>query len=172
MKYHKRFLVGPKWINTVVCQLVLAGFVLVAAAHAANLPPLDPVIGGLHRTRLLSGAKAIEAINRLHGMPINIVRGFVADYSGAGAKAAVWVSEAESASLAQHQVDVMIAKMKKNPHSPFTRYRTLDVAHTRVIGFDGMGQVHYVFVKKAWVYWISADPAASESVLHYILKNQ
>ncbi|MBW2108961.1 MAG: hypothetical protein JRI36_09890, partial [Deltaproteobacteria bacterium] len=105
-------------ITAVVYRLALVGFVLAAVAHAATPPPLDPVIVGLHRVRLLSGTKAIEAINKLHGMSIDIVKGFVADYKGPGGKATIWVSQAESQSLAQRQVEKMIAKMKKNKRSP------------------------------------------------------
>lgn len=159
----------PRWFFLL---LILIATLLTGCTHSHALPPLDPDIDGMHQVRLLSGTKAVEAINRLHGMPIRVVRGFVADYKGPRDKATIWVSEAESEALAQHQMDVMIAKMKKNKRSPFRRYRTMDVQRTRVIGFDGMGQVHYVFISKAWVYWISADSTCIDTIVNYLLKHQ
>ncbi len=120
--------------------------------------------------KLITGDRALEAINRLHGMPIDVVRGFIAYYQGnGGEKATVWVSEASSEGLANKQIEVMIEKMKQSQRSPFRQYRILDLKGLRVIAFDGMGQVHRVFRQKRWVYWISADEGRIDDIVGHVL---
>jgi hypothetical protein len=132
--------------------------------------PFDGHIQGLNLVKLITGERALEAINRLHGMPIDVVRGFIAYYQGNGGdKATVWVSEASSEEVANKQIEVMIEKMKQSPRSPFRQYRVLDLKGLRVVAFDGMGQVHRVFRQKRWVYWISADEGRIDDIVGHVL---
>jgi hypothetical protein len=150
--------------------LALTVWFLAGQAHANDLPSLSPRIAGLERARLLSGEEAVCAINRSHGIPIDMKRGFVAFYEAPGEKATIWVSEALAEELGVKQIDIMIAKMKGNHRSPFSRYRTVVARNTEVIGFDGLGQVHYVFRIGKWVYWISADEKRIDELLDHVIK--
>ena len=150
---------------------VFIGFFLAEQARCGDLPCLDLRIDGLERVNLLSGEEAIHAINKLHGMPIAMKRGFVAFYlADAGEKAVIWVSEAPSEELGEKQIQTMLSKMQGSSKSPFEKYRTVEAGNTKVIGFDGLGQVHYVFRIDTWVYWISADGKRVDSLLHHIIK--
>jgi hypothetical protein len=122
----------------------------------------------MEMVQLVTGEEARKAIDSLHGMPIDVVRGFIAHYKGPYGKAVVWVSEATTEELAQEQIDVMIDKMKNSRRSPFSNYRQWDAEGTPVIAFDGMGQVHYVFKEKTWVYWVSADRRSIDRILGHI----
>jgi hypothetical protein len=133
-------------------------------------PPFDPHIQGLNLVKWVTGDDAIKAINKLHGMPIDVVRGFIADYQSVSGKATIWVSEALSQEFAKKQIAAMIHKMKSNRRSPFSHYRTLDMKGFSVIAFDGMGQVHYVFRDNKWVYWISVDTIQVDKILQHVCK--
>jgi len=151
---------------------VFIGFFLTEQAYCEDLPPLDLHIDSLERVSLLSGRDALHAINRLHGMPIDMVRGLVAFYeSRLGEKATIWVSEAPSEELGAKQIDIMLAKMKGNDRAPFKKYRTVEAKDTKVIGFDGLGQVHYVFRIGKWVYWIGADEKQADLLLRHFIKS-
>lgn len=163
-----------RWIYGihVLWLAVFIGFFLGEQAHCGRLPRLDVHIDDLERVSLLSGREAIRAINRLHGMAIDMERGFVASYQAPpGEKATIWVSEAPSQELGEKQIEMMVAKMKGNQKSPFEKYRTVKAKGINVIGFDGLGQVHYVFGMGKWVYWISADEKRVDRILRYITKN-
>jgi hypothetical protein len=148
---------------------MLACFLLSACHPSEPSLPFDSHLRGLKLVKLISGGPAVEAINQLHGMPIDIVRGFVAYYQGNGGdKATLWVSEASSEELAEKQIEVMIHKMKQSRRSPFRDYHVLDVKGVRVVAFDGMGQVHRVFREKRWVYWISADAGRIDGIVAHI----
>jgi hypothetical protein len=150
---------------------IFIGWMLMGQAHGEQRPPLDAHIDGLERVRLLAGTDARHAINKLHGMSIDMARGFVAFYqSRTGHKATVWVSEGPSEALAAKQIDIMLDKMKGNDRSPFKKYRTIEAQGAEVIGFDGLGQVHYVFRVGKWVYWISADEKQADLLLRHITK--
>jgi hypothetical protein len=122
----------------------------------------------LELVKLITGDDAIKAINKLHGMSIDVARGLIAHYEGMNDKATIWVSEASSRNLAEEQIVVMIRKMKSNSRSPFSHYRTMNKKGFRVIAFDGMGQVHYVFRDNKWVYWISANAKQIDKVLQHV----
>jgi len=122
----------------------------------------------LELVKLITGDEAIEAINKLHGMHIDVAGGLIAHYEGMNDKATIWVSEASSQDLAEEQVVVMIQKMKSNARSPFSHYRSMNKKGFRVIAFDGMGQVHYVFRDNKWVYWISANAKQIDMVLQHV----
>jgi hypothetical protein len=153
------------------CQVWIFAFFLFSACHPSGPSlPFDGHIQGLNLVKLVTGDRALEAINRLHGMPIDVVRGFIAYYRGNGGdKATVWVSEGSSEELANKQIEVMIEKMKQSQRSPFSNYRVLDVKGLMVIAFDGMGQVHRVFRQKRWVYWISADEERIDDIVGHVL---
>jgi hypothetical protein len=129
-------------------------------------------MAGLKLARWIEGDDAIKAINKLHGMPIDVERGFIAHYEGTYDKATVWVSEASTEDLAKRQIAVMMRKMQDNTKSPFGHYRTLNIKGLEVSAFDGMGQVHYVFRDKQWVYWASADERRIDEILRHIRKNR
>ena len=151
---------------------ILLGFLLAGCNQPPSGPPFDPDIQGLKLVKLITGHDAIKAINQLHGRSINVVRGFIAHYEGVYDKAVIWVSEASSQELAQEQIAVMIQKMKSNRRSPFGHYRTLDIRGLRVIAFDGMGQVHYVFRDNTWTYWISAEAKRMDMILKHVQRSR
>ena len=152
------------------CRVWILGCFLLSACHPSEPSlPFDNHLQDLKLVKLITGDRAAEAINQLHGMPIDMVRGFIAYYEGNGGdKVTLWVSEASSQELAGKQIEVMIHKMKHSRRSPFRDYRVLDVQGLRIVTFDGMGQVHRVFRKKRWVYWISADAGGIDKIVEHI----
>jgi hypothetical protein len=163
---------GPrtKRFSAIIC--ILLCFLLAGCNQSPSSPPFDPHIQGLKLVELITGHDAIKEINQLHGRSINVVRGFIAHYEGVDDKAVIWASEASSQELAQEQIAVMIQKMKSNRRSPFSHYRTLDIRWLRVITFDGMGQVHYVFRDNTWAYWISADAKRIDKIMKHVQKSR
>jgi hypothetical protein len=143
---------------------------LLAGCNEESRPgePFDPHIEGLELVEWISGDAAMKAINKLHGMPIDVVAGFIAHYKGPHEKATIWVSEAASKELAEEQIVIMIQRMKDNTRSPFSHYRDLCVRGLKVIAFDGMRQTHYVFRDDKWVYWISADAKRIDKILQHV----
>jgi hypothetical protein len=159
---------GPRAKQSLDIVWILVAFLLAGCNQSPSGPPFDPHIQDLKLVELVTGHDAIKDINQLHGRSINVVRGFIAHYEGAHDKAVIWASEASSQELAEKQIAVMIQKMKSNTRSPFSHYRALDIRGLRVIAFDGMGQVHYVFRDNTWAYWISADARRIDKILKHV----
>jgi len=162
---HDRHSVCSAWRLWILIALLLAG-----CNEPSSGPSFDPHIQDLELVKLITGDEAIKAINKLHGMSIDVVMGLIAHYEGMNDKATIWVSEASSQDLAEEQIVVMIRKMKSNARSPFSHYRTMNKKGFRVIAFDGMGQVHYVFRDNKWAYWISADAKHIDMVLQHVCR--
>jgi hypothetical protein len=151
------------WLLFAIC-LLLAG----CNEASRSGEPFDPHIQDLELVEWIGGDEAIRAINKLHGMPIDVVSGFIAKYKGPQEKVTIWVSEATSEKLAEEQIIVMIQKMKDNRRSPFSHYRDFSIRGSKVIAFDGMRQTHYVFRDNKWVYWISANAKRIDKILQHV----
>ena len=151
---------------------LIVGSLLTSCNQAPSVPHFDHRIDRLELVNLIEGEEAIEQIDKLHGKSLNVIKGYIAHYQGNHEKATLWVSEAESEGAAQEQVDVMLQKMKDNPRSPFSNYRTLNGPGLPVIAFDGLGQVHYVFRDGPWVYWIGAHAKRIDKVLEHFKRGR
>ena len=149
---------------------IILGFLLAGCNQPPSEIAFNSRIEDLKLVKLITGRDAVEAINQLHGVPISVVRGYIAHYEGVHDKATIWVSEASSQELAKTQIEIMIHKMKNNRRSPFSHYRTLETKGLTIIAFNGRGQVHYVFRDNKWVYWISADAKRMDDILEHISK--
>jgi hypothetical protein len=155
------------------CRVLLViGLLLAGCRESPSTQPFEPHIEGLTLVQWIAGDDAIMAINKLHGMPIDVVRGFVAHYEGTNDKATIWVSEASSQALAKEQVSLMIQKMKNNERTPFRNFRDVSIGGRKVIAFDGIGQTHYVFRDNQWVYWISAHAKRIDDILQHICRTR
>ena len=147
---------------------ILVTYLLAGCNGSEPKLPFDPHIQGFELVNFIQGNDALDAINRLHGKPINALRGYLAQYEGDQGKATIWVSEAPSEELAIRQIIVMIEKMAKNRKSPFRHYRSLQIKNFEVTAFNGLGKVHHVFRKDKWVYWISTDGGSIDRIFNHV----
>lgn len=120
---------------------------------------------------LVTGPKALELINNLHGKNIIVEAGAIGTYQVTGKQPAmIWISRSKTSDLTREQAEVMADKMLTNPHSPFHAPETFMRNTIKVYKFLGMGQVHYVFYKERLGFWISAPLEDGEKLLRYFLK--
>jgi hypothetical protein len=96
--------------------LVVAGLLMVTPLSA---PPdiLPTSLGPLKLQSWLEGEGARASINRLHGKPIPMVSGLVAQYGansdGLESKATLWLSEAKNDSEAEKLLEKMVEGLKR-----------------------------------------------------------
>ncbi|GEM_PF-7022656 len=129
-------------------------------------------LGGLRLVEAYGGARAKREIERMHGGKVTIERGFVAFYSGAGGErsATFWVSEAASE---QEALD-LVRKMKESiarggtPFSPLESIAVPGLEAIPVYLTRGMGQFHYIWVKKQWIVWVAMDEPSPERRLELL----
>ena len=127
-------------------------------------------IGEWQQVELITGTKALEKIDRLHGKSIIVEAGAIGNYQAAGkGPAMIWISRSKTPALTREQAQVMADKMVSNPRSPFHDPETLNINKIKVYKFMGMGQVHYIFCRERLAYWISSPPADGEKLLLYFL---
>jgi len=96
-------------------------FAIIPTAACNRQPPslkslFPETIEGLQRVQLITGIKALEEINKLHGTKIGIIDGRIGAYqTNNGPPAMVWISRSKTADLARHQTEVMIERMLSAP---------------------------------------------------------
>ena len=157
----------------IIISAILFAIIPTAACNRQpqSLKSLFPeTIEGLQRVQLITGIKALEEINKLHGKEIGVTEGGIGTYrTDNGSTAMVWISRSKTADLARNQTEVMIDKMLSAPHSPFHHPVQWELTGINIYQFQGMGQIHYIFCCYDLVYWISAVPHQGEIVLHAFL---
>ncbi len=152
---------------SILLLVLLLGCSGQKTAGPVKLKTLFPAaIGSWQRVKLITGAEALEKINRLHGKIITVEAGAIGTYRTAGKlPAMVWISRSKTEDLTREQAEVMADKMVSNPRSPFHDPETLSINNMKVYKFMGMGQVHYIFCQERLAYWISAPPADGKELL-------
>jgi len=111
-------------------------------------------IDGYSLSQLITGDKVLAQVNRLHGKPIQALKGAIAIYGRGEKRAMVWVSLAPSSQMALQQVGIMVEKMEEG--GPFHDFSMDRMGCILVHRFLGLGQEHYLFAYGASVFWISA----------------
>jgi len=158
-------------IGRAVLVFLLLWWPLGGHSASGETFPFDLPVPGLKVVRTVSGDEAISAINKLHGLALDVVRGVIVHYEGATDahdKATIWASEARSERQAEEQTHVMMDKMKGNTRSPFKGYRPAKFKDVQAIRFEGLGQAHCVFQKGNWVYWISAQEQGIDGIVSHL----
>ncbi len=137
-----------------------------ATTAEATIPP---VLGKLPLVETVTGNEGLTQVNRMHGKDIRLVRGFIAQYAGNGARATLWVGWAESEAAAQALTDRMTAKIGPD-HPIFQGLRVLTLDGRTVYAATGQGQQHYYFRSGAAVVWVAVDSTAAQEVVHDTLR--
>lgn len=139
-------------------------------AEAARLFPES--LGGLTLQEAYGGARAKREIEQMHKGKITIERGFVAFYSDAGGErsATFWLSEAQDEQEALDLVGQMEQGIAQGgtPFAPLETLRIPGLEAIPVYATQGMGQFHYIWVKKRWIVWVALDEPDPEKRLEFL----
>ncbi|MFQ6672026.1 MAG: hypothetical protein ACE5KY_01905 [Candidatus Tectimicrobiota bacterium] len=112
-------------------------------------------------------------INKLHGKPIPMVSGYVAEYGGAvegrEGRATLCVAEAKDEREADKLLKRMVQGLKRgNPN--FGHYHTRRYGGYVVNVVFGNGQIHTVYRNGQWILWLATDPHLPQSVVEEALE--
>ena len=138
------------------------GLVLLAMAGACAKPAVPVRLGGLVRSKVLTGERAAKAIGTLHGLDVAPERSFVVDYGRRG-ELRLYVSHFAGAAGAQRALSAMLAGLQggATPFRPPRRDRRWPDRWFTV----GPGGHHAVWVSGASVYWLTGAPARLERAM-------
>jgi hypothetical protein len=146
-------------MRRVLTYLVFIVLAMPGTAQGGLASLFPEQVSELARIQLISGAKAQQEVDKLHGKALEAAESAVARYARAGERPAeVWVSKVSSKAEARRQTGLMVHKMYENPKSPFKNPSRIEHMGVPVYRFTGMGQVHLIYFMDDLVYWISANP--------------
>ena len=145
-------------VPTIAGALALA---LLANPLAAPPTILPASLGPLKIASWLEGGEARASIDRLHGRPIPMVAGYVAQYratvGGLPSEATLWASKAEDEKEAEGLIGRMVEGLQRGG-TGFGHDRTWKEGEQVVHGVYGNGQKHIVFRSGPWIVWLAYDP--------------
>jgi regulator of sirC expression with transglutaminase-like and TPR domain len=139
------------------------------------------VLGGLELKEAYGGERAKQEIERLHGGKVRIERGFVAYYAKGERSATFWITASAAGAFGAHpeassegEAIKLVERMReaitrgRTPFSPLEQIAVPGLEMIPVYSTEGMGQFHYIWVKKVWVIWVALDEPDLEKRLEFL----
>jgi tetratricopeptide (TPR) repeat protein len=142
----------------------------IAEPASEDVTIFPQLLGGLKLQAAYAGGRAKREIEQMHGGKIRIDRGYVAHYVDGGRTATFWVSETageEEAAALLTQMQEGIAK----GGTPFSALELVAVPGLEAIpvyATQGMGQFHYIWVKKRLIVWVALDEPDLQQRLEFL----
>ena len=160
--------------------MLLIGVILLAgvAVYAfANVPYIFQVekdtvprtISALPRVRKITGQRAIENIQKLHGYDFNLENGTIAIYGNQDV--ILWVSDPGSEQGAANLIETMKARISDG-NSTLHELGSFELLDYTINELEDADQQHYYWQVENFVIWLTvdatiADGALGEVVLYY-----
>jgi hypothetical protein len=129
--------------------------VVLAWAAACAKPAVPARLGGLVRSKVLTGERAAKAIGALHGRDVAPRTSVVAEYGRSGALH-LYVSEFAGPAATQRALTAMLAGLGGG-RTPFRAPRRDDLRPDRWFTV-GPGGHHVLWVSGSSVYWLAGHP--------------
>jgi hypothetical protein len=139
-----------------------AALAVLAIAAACAKPAVPVRLGGLVRSKVLTGERAVRAIGTLHGSAVAPQRSFVADY-GRRSELKLYVSHFPGPAGAQRAMSAMLAGLRGG-RTPFRPPRRDDRWPDRWFTV-GPGGHHVVWLSGSSVYWLAGAPDRLERAM-------
>jgi hypothetical protein len=137
-----------------------------AVAHPGSAP-LPDTLAGLQLVDSIYHGRAVDAINRLHGLDFSLSSAAVGAYQGQ-AGAILWVSGAPTSWHAMSLTKDMRDRIAEG-NNPYTPLGEREVGGTVVYALEGLGQRHYYFRAGSLMVWLAVDEELAEAALQECL---
>ncbi|MBI4186367.1 MAG: hypothetical protein HY530_02530 [Chloroflexi bacterium] len=130
-------------------------------------------LGVLELVSTVEGPEAMSQVNRLHGVNINLVDAYIAEYAHGNERASAWVGRAESSHHAAELIQRMFQGIKDG-NSTFGSPQQLSISGHDVFQVDGPGGQHFFYnsVKSGEnVVWLTIEADDALSIVETALKS-
>jgi hypothetical protein len=135
------------WLNIVLISLFWG------CSESTTQLPAPQKIGHNERSRTISGNRAAEAINKMHGQSVAADANAIVEY-GRENKDILYISYYEDPNRAGDAFDLMIEKMAATKQGPFFHLMPLANYNNKAYFTLGMGARHYIFVSGNFLLWL------------------
>jgi hypothetical protein len=143
--------------------------ILGCSGGSRGLRSAPTTLGGLELHHELTGARALGAINRLHGQAqIELADAWIAHYGEEDPSAMLYVGISGSQAEAEKLLAAMGSRIATGD-TPFRRVHDVRLLGKDVVLLTGQGQFHFLFQDETQVVWLSADPPVACEALGEIL---
>ena len=135
-------------------KIIGLGFIILifGCANPLNLPTPEK-IGEKERVREISGNRAAQAVDKMHGRSVATHANVIAEY-GRNPKDLLFISRYSDHTEAQKAFDLMIEKMAAAKKGPFFHLMPLGQYDNKVYMTLGMGAMHYIYVSGKCLLWL------------------
>jgi len=136
------------------CSVFLVFILLINSGCSSSDELATPeVIGSKIRSKVISGAEAFEAINKLHGLAVAADKNTIAEYGTEENRDLLYISSYGNADTAYHSFKKMMEKMAHSKDGPFFHLMPLPPNKDKLFFTLGLGAAHYVFVSRNYIIW-------------------
>jgi hypothetical protein len=157
---------GTSIYKLVTCFMLLSHF--LGCPSSPDL--LTPVkIGKKERIGIISGKKAAQVVNRMHGRSVASDANVIAEY-GRDKKDLLYISYYADQKESKRSLDLMIEKMTSTKKGPFFHLKPLGRYQNKVYITLGMGAIHYVYASGNFLLWLQTFQSFGDTLPHHLLQ--
>ena len=138
-----------------------------ATSHSSEHVPQN--LGQLELVGQITGENARAEIGKLHGKGIEMVDGYIAEYSHNQSRVTVWVAEASSEIGASGLLKQMVDRIGEGNRA-FRNLKAISVGGREVYTADGRGGDHYFYASDNKVIWLAIQGAEPMGIVKAALR--
>jgi hypothetical protein len=131
--------------------------------------PTPEKIGAKERIREITGKKAAQVVDKMHGRSVATDANVIAEY-GRDSKDLLFISNYSDQTQAKKAFDLMIEKMAAAKNGPFFHLMPLAGYNHRVYMTLGMGAVHYIYLSGESLLWLQTYQSFGNKLPRELLK--
>ena len=126
-------------------------------------------LGEKERTKIISGKKAAQVVNGMHGLSIAPDASIIVEY-GRGKKDVLYISRYRNRKDANESLDLMVGKIAAAEKGPFFHLIQIRKYKDKVYMTFGMGALHYIYLSDNSILWFQSYQSFGTALPPQLLK--
>ena len=126
-------------------------------------------LGEKERTKIISGKKAAQVVNGMHGLSIAPDASIIVEY-GRGKKDVLYISRYRNRKDANESLDLMVGKIAAAEKGPFFHLIQIRKYKDKVYMTFGMGALHYIYLSDNSILWFQSYQSFGTALPPRLLK--
>ena len=148
--------------------VVLFSLALLGCSAPSHLETPERM-GEKERTKIISGKKAAQVVNGMHGLSVAPDASIIVEY-GRGKKDVLYISRYRNRLEANKSLDLMVGKIAAAEKGPFFHLMQIRKYKNKVYMTFGMGALHYIYLSDNSILWFQSYQSFGTALPPQLLK--
>ncbi len=156
-------------LNTPIRILVVLFSLALLGCSAPSHLETPERMGEKERTKIISGKKAAQEVNGMHGLSVAPDASIIVEY-GRGKKDVLYISRYRNRKDANDSLDLMVGKIAAAEKGPFFHLIQIRKYKDKVYMTFGFGAIHYIYLSENSILWFQSYQSFGTALPPQLLK--